>query len=166
MTTMMMTMTMMMMMMTTTMTNCDSVQFDLWGLRGLPPQQVPPSEGLCLSVSKHRCSSFPPAPLPLPLPLQGPPGLILSGAEPLGLPLGQAAPAGTQHRCKSCLLSKDNRNLQGICPQCPRAGGKCLPARCQRDTGSQFVFSMLIGPALNIQRPNLTSRHREGHCKV
>lgn len=147
MTTMMMT-TMMMTM--TTTTNYDFVQFDLWGLRGLPPRQVPPSEDLCLSVSKHRCSSFPPAPLPLPLLSLGPPGLILSGAEPPGLPLRWAAPAGTQHRCKSCLLSKDNRNLQGICPQCPRAGGKCLPARCQRDTGSQFIFSVLISPALNI----------------
>lgn len=163
-TTMMMTMTTMT---TMTMTNCDSVQFDLWGPRALALRQVPPSEDPNLSISKHRCSSFPPAPPSLPSPLPGPPRLIPSGAEPPGLPLRRAAPAGSQHRCQSCLLSRDSRNLQGICPECPRAGEKCLPACCQRDAGSQFVISVFISPAINIQRPNLTSRHRGNpNCKV
>lgn len=162
----MMTTTTTMTTMTMMMTNCDSVQFDLWGPRALALRQVPPLE----DPFEHQQAPLlllPPAPPALPSPLPGAPRLIPSGAEPPGLPLRRAAPAGTQHRCQSCLLSKGCRNLQGICPECPRAGEKCLPACCQRDAGSQFVFSVFISPALNIQRPNLTSRHRENpNCKI
>ena len=128
------------MMMTTTMTmiNCNSVQFDLWGLRGLPPRQVPPSEDLRLSISKHRCSSPPSASLPLPLPLPGPPGLILSGAEPWGLPL-QGPSTAANH---ASLL----RTL-GICREsAPSAPGQeeracLLTARGTQGANSYFLRS-------------------------